>query len=122
MSSILKALQKLDRETADARHQDDPHRALRQLVPRKMAGRSRGLMIRNAAFAVFAAVFLGVVSWAVWRHPFSAPRSALQGASPGAGTALPPPRTEAPDPPVKSRSAAGSGRQDIPSIPPEPAP
>ena len=131
MSSILKALQKLDRETADARHPDDPHRALRQLVPRKMAGRSRGLMFRNAAFAAFAAIFLGAVSWAVWRHPFPAPRSAVQEPSHGAGsgvdTAPPPPQTESPVqnpglPPVTHRPSVPSTARDIQPIPSEPAP
>ena len=78
MSSILKALQKLERDTADSQGPHDPHRSLRQLVPRKMAGRSRGLLIRKAAFTTFAAVFLGAVSWALWLHPLPASRSTVE--------------------------------------------
>ena len=78
MSSILKALQKLERDTSDSLGPHDPHRSLRQLVPRKMAGRSRGILIRNAAFTAFAAVFLGAVSWALWHHPFPASRNTIE--------------------------------------------
>lgn len=95
MSSILKALQKLDRETAKQRPQDDPHGALPRLVPQKMAGRSRGLMFRNTAFGVFAFVFLGAVSWAVWRHPFWTPPSTPQEPARSAETRSQPPRSDA---------------------------
>lgn len=78
MSSILKALQKLERDTSDSLGPHDPNRSLRQLVPRKMAGRSRGLLIRNAAFTAFAAVFLGAVSWALWHHPLPASRNTIE--------------------------------------------
>lgn|GEM_PF-6396104 len=82
MSAILKALQKLERDTLGVRRREDPLGALRHLVPQKMAGRSRGLLIRNTAFAVFVAVFLGVVSWSLWRYPLLNSRSTLHQTSP----------------------------------------
>lgn len=118
MSSILKALQKLDRETAKQRPQDDPHGALRRLVPRKMAGRSRGLMLRNTAFGVFAFVFLGAVSWAIWRHPFWTPRSAVPVPPRSAETGLQPPRSDAPVRPLPEAQLPSA----IPPIPSEARP
>ncbi|AOY58020.1 general secretion pathway protein GspB [Desulfococcus multivorans] len=84
MSAILKALRKLERESLDARQQENPLQSLRGLVPRKMARRSRGLLIRNTVFGVFVAMFLGAVSWTLWRYPVLEIRSIPEKAAPAA--------------------------------------